>query len=297
MRGLKTIEEREKWFLEYVVKNNRGETPQHPPFYAGPETAVGGWKAVLAAEEKHYQPGKFTTIPAFEWSAAPKGGNLHRNVFFRDTHVPERPMSYVDINREEALWTWLAGLEKQGMKVIAIPHNSNASKGMMFAPQDSKGDPINLEYAEMRSRFEPLIEMMQIKGNSEVHRWFWDADEFANFENADSLGDYSGRDLKKFGKTELGPLGCDQGPRLREVARRESLPLRLRRRHGQPQRHSLERRRRQLRGRQSRCGRRHRRAAADERGRRLAQRQGPESRRADRRVGASEYPRGDLGRR
>ena len=40
LRGLSTIEEREKWFLEYVVKNNRGETPQHPPFYAGPETAV-----------------------------------------------------------------------------------------------------------------------------------------------------------------------------------------------------------------------------------------------------------------
>ena len=99
----------------------------------------------------------------------------------------------------------------------------------------------------MRSRFEPLIEMMQIKGNSEVHRWFWAADEFANFENADSLGDYSGRDLKKFGKTELGALGRDQGPRVREVPRREPLSLRLRRRHRQPQRHSLERRRRQLR--------------------------------------------------
>jgi hypothetical protein len=197
LRGLNTIEERERWFLQYVVKSNRGSTPQHPPFYAGPQTEQGGWKVELAAAAEHYKPGTFTTIPAFEWSAAPKGGNLHRNVFFRDTNVPERPMSYIDINREDDLWKWMASLEKQGMHVIAIPHNSNASKGMMFAAQDAKGDPINLEYAEMRSRFEPLIEMMQIKGNSEVHRSFWAADEFASFENADSIQDYSGRTFKK----------------------------------------------------------------------------------------------------
>ncbi len=63
----------------------------------------------------------------------------------------------------------------------------------------------------MRSRFEPLIEMMQVKGNSEVHRWFWAADEFANFENADSLGDYSGRDLKKFGRTNWVRWGVIKG--------------------------------------------------------------------------------------
>jgi hypothetical protein len=40
LRGLSTIEEREKWFLEYVVKSNRGTTPQHPPFYAGPECVI-----------------------------------------------------------------------------------------------------------------------------------------------------------------------------------------------------------------------------------------------------------------
>ncbi len=211
LRGLKTLEEREKWFLEYVQKPNRGTTPQHAPFFAGHETTVSGWQQIVAAAEEHNAPGTFTTIPAFEWSAAPTGGNLHRNVFFRDTNIPERPMSYVDINREEELWAWLAGLEKKGMKVIAIPHNSNASKGMMFPSADSKGNPIDLEYAEMRSRFEPLIEMMQVKGNSEVHRWFWAADEFANFENADSLGDYSGRDLKEFGKTNWVRWGVTKG--------------------------------------------------------------------------------------
>jgi len=39
--------------------------------------------------------------------------------------------------------------------------------------------------------------MMQIKGNSEVHRKFWAADEFADFENADSIQKSSGRVFKK----------------------------------------------------------------------------------------------------
>ena len=211
LRNLKSLEEREKWFLEYVVKSNRGATPQHPPFYAGSETVASAWKVILAAAKEHNEPGKFTTIPAFEWSAAPKGGNLHRNVFFRDTKVPERPMSYIDINREDGLWDWLATLEKQGMQVIAIPHNSNASKGTMFPAINAAGDPIDLEYAKMRSHFEPLIEMMQVKGNSEVHRKFWAADEFADFENADSIGDYSGRDFETFGKLNWVRGGLTQG--------------------------------------------------------------------------------------
>jgi hypothetical protein len=211
LRGLKGYEEREKWFVEYVQKPNRSTTPQHAPFFAGHETTVSGWKQILAAAEEHNQPGKFTTIPAFEWSAAPQGSNLHRNVFFRDTKVPKRPMSYVDINREEGLWAWMAELEKQGMTVIAIPHNSNASKGAMFPARDSTGKPLDRSYAEMRNRFEPLIEMMQIKGNSEVHRWFWAADEFADFENADSLGDFSSRDLKQFGKQNWVRWGLGKG--------------------------------------------------------------------------------------
>ncbi|MFT4097553.1 MAG: DUF3604 domain-containing protein [Rhodoblastus sp.] len=197
LRGLKGFEERESWFLNYVVKSNRSETPQHPPFFVGPETTKSAWAVVVEATEKNYKPGKFTTIPAFEWSGAPKGGNLHRNVFFRDLRVPQIPMSYIDLNREDKLWAWMGDLEKIGASVIAVPHNSNASKGMMFDPNTPDGKPIDAAYARTRAHFEPLIEMMQIKGNSEVHRNFWGADEFANFENADSMAKYSGRETKK----------------------------------------------------------------------------------------------------
>ncbi|TFG84166.1 MAG: DUF3604 domain-containing protein [Chromatiales bacterium] len=197
LRTMTGFEEREAWFGKYVVANNRGSTPRHAPFFAGPETVKSAWKVILEAAEKNNEPGVFTAIPAFEWSAAPKGANLHRNVFFRDANVPDMPMSYVDINREEGLWQWMVGLEEKGMKVFAVPHNSNASKKMMFAPDDSSGKPLDRDYANLRARFEPLIEMMQIKGNSEVHRNFWAADEFSDFENADSLADYSGRALAR----------------------------------------------------------------------------------------------------
>lgn len=212
LRSLQTEQEREQWFTQYVVKNGRGPNgPQHPPFYQGPQTTVDAWKRIVAAAEANNQPGKFTTIPAFEFTLSPSGANLHRNILFRDTHVPDQPMSSIEIVNEEGLWKWLSTLEQEGMHVIAIPHNSNASKGKMFSEVDAAGNPINKAYAETRNHFEPLIEMMQIKGNSEVHRWFWSADEFANFENADSIGEFSDRDFKKYGKNSWVRYGVTKG--------------------------------------------------------------------------------------
>jgi len=211
LRGLQSAEEREKWFMQIVIGRRNVAKPQHPPFYAGVETEKAGWKDIVAAAERNYEPGRFTTIPAFEWSAGPKGANLHRNVFFRSTNVPDKVVSSFDIAREDGLWQWMDGLEKGGMQVLAIPHNSNASKGAMFPARDSTGKPLDRSYAEMRNRFEPLIEMMQIKGNSEVHRKFWAADEFADFENADSIGDYSERSFEKFGKQNWVRWGVTKG--------------------------------------------------------------------------------------
>ncbi|WP_066224036.1 DUF3604 domain-containing protein [Formosa haliotis] len=197
LRSLTNFEEEEKWFFKYVVNNNRSAIPKRTDFYPGEAAVKNGWQVMIDAVNEHYNPGTFTTIAGFEWSAAPTGGNLHRNVLFRDMNLPEVPVGNVDINREEGLWEWMAGLEKQGMHVFAIPHNSNASKGMMFNPNDSKGNPIDKEYVKTRNYFEPLIEMMQIKGNSEVHAKFWTNDEFAGFENANSMQQFSGRKALK----------------------------------------------------------------------------------------------------
>ncbi len=67
----------------------------------------------------------------------------------------------------------------------------------MFEPVDNSGVPLTRAYAESRARWEPLIEMMQIKGNSEVVASLWPADEFADFENAESVASFSDRTFRK----------------------------------------------------------------------------------------------------
>jgi hypothetical protein len=195
LRGMTDLKERQAWFAKYVAGNNRGANPRHPDFYQGPDTIRSAWKDVMvAAAEQNNHPGRFTAFIAFEWTAAPGGANLHRNVIFRDDNVPDSPVSAYEVPREDALWDWLAGLEARGMKPLAIPHNSNASKGIMFgAVVDANGKPFDAAYATRRAHMEPLVEIMQIKGNSEVHRDFWKSDEFADFENADSMQNFGGR--------------------------------------------------------------------------------------------------------
>jgi Protein of unknown function (DUF3604) len=199
LRNLVTIEDQRKWFLKYVQENMRGDNPSHPPFYAGPATTRSAWNDVIVkAARDHYQPGRFTTFAGFEWTAAPQAANMHRNVIFRDLdRLPDVPLSALDTDNEEKLWAWMADQEKRGSRLLAIPHNSNGSKGLMFAATDREGKPLSAEYARLRNHFERLIEMMQIKGNSEVISKFWPADEFANFENAESLQTFSGRTYRK----------------------------------------------------------------------------------------------------
>ncbi len=197
LRTLDSITDKQAWFYKYVVSNNRGDNPSHPPFYQGPETTKSGWQIEFDAAQEHNDPGTFTAFIGFEWSAAPNAGNMHRNIIFRDAVVPDLPLSSYDTNKVEELWAWLQTTEDAGSTLLAIPHNSNASKGQMFPDLDSYGNPLDAAYVQTRNKWEPLIEMMQIKGNSEVHEAFWQADEFANFEIANSIQKNSNRYFHK----------------------------------------------------------------------------------------------------
>ncbi|MGI9222400.1 MAG: DUF3604 domain-containing protein, partial [Woeseiaceae bacterium] len=68
LRGLTTIEEKQQWFLKYVVNNTRGENPSHPPFYMGPDTTRSAWADMIKSANAHNDPGAFTALIAFEWS-------------------------------------------------------------------------------------------------------------------------------------------------------------------------------------------------------------------------------------
>jgi deazaflavin-dependent oxidoreductase (nitroreductase family) len=71
---------------------------------------------------------------------------------------------------------------RTGASFIAIPHNSNISGGLMFNDVDSEGRPITAEYARTRMKWEPVIEVTQIKGDSETDPILSPNDEFADFE-------------------------------------------------------------------------------------------------------------------
>ncbi len=181
----------------YVLKPLAGGGDPHPPFFQGDSAIKSTWHKNVEATEKHYEPGKFTTIHAYEWTSAPGGSNQHRNVFFRDTNLPDMPFSSNEGADPELLWKWMQAQRDDGKKIFAIPHNSNESKGLLFAEASLTGVPIGRDYAETRASMEPLIEMMQIKGNSEAVPNFWPNDEFADFENAVTIQKFNGRGFVK----------------------------------------------------------------------------------------------------
>ncbi|NWG91239.1 MAG: DUF3604 domain-containing protein, partial [Parvularculaceae bacterium] len=126
------------------------------------------------------------TLVGWEYTPTPNGANLHRIVLSPTTPAIAKtflPYSSNDSGNPEDLWKWLAETEaKTGANFISIPHNSNISKGRMFATVDYDGRPLTAEYARLRAAFEPIAEVTQIKGTSETHPDLSPADEFAEFE-------------------------------------------------------------------------------------------------------------------
>ena len=162
----------------------RGDNP-----FSSDEIARSFWVNFVEKAEAYNEPGRFTAMTGFEWTSTPAGDNLHRVVIFRDgadKTGQTLPFSMFDSPDPEDLWKYLAGYEdKTGGQGIAIPHNGNLSNGLMFGEKTFKGKAITREYAETRMRWEPLIEMTQIKGDGETHPLLSPEDEFADYENWD----------------------------------------------------------------------------------------------------------------
>ncbi len=144
------------------------------------------WTKNLDAATKHNKPGTFTTFAAWEYTPTPNGANLHRIVM--TDGAPEQAKTYLpysanDSGDPEDLWRWLAKTSAEtGADFVSIPHNSNISKGRMFARVDHEGRPFTADYARLRASWEPVAEVTQIKGTSETHPILSPDDEFAAFE-------------------------------------------------------------------------------------------------------------------
>jgi hypothetical protein len=157
------------------------------------------WKAYTALADKYNEPGRFTALIGYEWTAI-GGNNLHRNVIFRgDASVANQtvPFSQFDSQNPEDVWRTLAEFEeKTGDEVLAIPHNGNLSNGRMFTVETFDGKPLSKEIASLRARYEPLVEATQIKGDGETHPLLSPNDEFADYETWDR-SNLNGTELKK----------------------------------------------------------------------------------------------------
>jgi hypothetical protein len=172
------------------------------PRFDDPKVTRSVWEDVVDIASKYNEPGSFTALNGYEWStvstgtggSGPAGANLHRCVIFRDG--PDRvkqvvPFSAFDSGDPERLWEFLAEYEKKtGGQILAIPHNGNISNGQMYA-EVIRGQDMTRDYAERRARWEPLLEVTQMKGDGEAHPLLSPEDEFADFETWD-FGDSFG---------------------------------------------------------------------------------------------------------
>ena len=170
----------ESWAARMTIAAPQLTGKPVPGFDVAPVTGAT-WQANIEAAERHNRPGRFTTFIGYEYSAQPAGANLHRNVIFAGSNVPAAPFGAAGSVNPEDLWSWMDEQRANGIDLLAIPHNSNWSRGLMFPRNNSAGEPIDAAYAEQRLRNEPLVEITQVKGTSEAHPALSPTDEWADF--------------------------------------------------------------------------------------------------------------------
>ena len=174
---------------------------QVPSVLGDPSFLKNVWLDYIQAAEKYNEPGRFTAVIGYEWTSFPDANNLHRNIIYRDGSDQARQMSpytTVDSESPEDLWKWMQAYEdKTGGHVLAIPHNGNLSNGIMFPDVNPVTNRrLTKAYAEIRSRWEPIYEVTQIKGDGEAHPYLSPDDEFADYESWDisNLGPFAKED-------------------------------------------------------------------------------------------------------
>ena len=163
-----------------------GNTPLNNSLGDMSPTVITSWNETIEAAEANNEPGSFTALLGWEWSSIPAGANLHRVVVTpngREQAAQYMPYGSDQSQYPEDLWAWLeATSSRTGSQFIAIPHNSNISKGYMFDETTLRGEPMSADYIKTRRRWEPVVEMTQIKGDSETHPSLSPEDPFAGFE-------------------------------------------------------------------------------------------------------------------
>jgi hypothetical protein len=178
------------------------------------------WQDVQLAAEKFYDRSSdcaFTTFVAYEYSLSPHLSKVHRNIIFRNEialptpiHALQEPEPLIMLRqlRDECI----DGID--GCDVLSIPHNPNLSDGRMFRTEYP--GTMNLlqerRFARLRADMEPVVEIMQIKGDSECRNGLVGVngtDELCDFEKMRAMTPQPPPDCEgEIGSGALAGKGC-----------------------------------------------------------------------------------------
>ncbi len=179
--------------VEVIEGFSQGTFPPALESRPGTPAYRSAWEETIDAAEKYNDPGRFTAFIGWEWTSNTGGNNLHRVLIYRGDGREAQVMEpYTTLKPEGSddprdLWKWMQRYEdRTGGRILAIAHNGNLSNGIMFPIVDSfTGASFDRAYAETRSKWEPLYEATQMKGDGEAHPFLSPDDEFADYETWD----------------------------------------------------------------------------------------------------------------
>ena len=175
-------------YKELIIRDVLSPNPQRESDLCGADDArclaraKSVWRELRDIAAEFNRPGRFTTFVGYEWTGNTNGNNLHRNIIYGNDRVPALPISYFEANTPEKLWRQLQDTCAPPCEVLAIPHNSNQSNGRQFPAMEAGGSPLRAEWAALRAKTEPLVEIIQAKGESECHTGVGTVDELCRYE-------------------------------------------------------------------------------------------------------------------
>lgn len=184
------------------------------------ESLLSAWESTQQATERWNDTSEacaFTAFHGYEHSYSANMSKVHRNVIFRNASVPELPVSSLEAPETIDLFDRLDALctnAGTGCEVLTIPHNGNVSNGQLFEiPWKKESREEQTRQASVRARMDRLVEIMQIKGESECKNGMFGVvggeDELCNFEKLRSAAAEEPADCREgAGWGALGGKGC-----------------------------------------------------------------------------------------
>ena len=175
-----------KVFENLIIRDVLSSQPRREQQLCGPnnqdcrQRATTIWAELREIADAFNEPGRFTAFVGYEWTGNAGGSNMHRNIIFRNNNVPALPVTYFEANTAPELWRLLRLGCSGNCELVVIPHNSNQSRGNQF--EDTIYTPA---LARLRQTMEPLVEIIQAKGESECHTGIGTVDELCGFEKLD----------------------------------------------------------------------------------------------------------------